>query len=253
MIPSTMTGIHLVAHGGPECLVLRHDIPTPQPCAGEVLIKVHAAGVNNTDLNTRTAWYSKTVTEGTTGEEFDEITEEEATWGGAAITFPRIQGADVCGQVVAVGQDCDANHIGNRVLTCLQNFLLGSKFSEFHSGFRIYSVGALKDIPFDLNSDDFHFDTEIIIQLLFAGKKIGEIPIPTFYGEEVCHVNGMKYALDVIRASVRAKMQSFNLLQDKRFMKKCEVDQHQQKLEKLLEIAQVVSEAKRQKIQPARS
>ena len=144
-------------------------------------------------------------------------------------------------------------YIGNRVLTCLQNFLLGSKFSEFHSGFRIYSVSALKDIPFDLNSDDFHFDTEIIIQLLFAGKKIAEIPIPTFYGEEVCHVNGMKYALDVIRASVRAKMQSFNLLQDKRFMKKCEVDQHQQKLEKLLEIAQVVSEAKRQKIQPARS
>lgn len=144
-------------------------------------------------------------------------------------------------------------YIGNRVLTCMQNFLLGSKFSEFHSGFRMYGVGALKEIPFDLNSNDFHFDTEIIIQLLFAGKKISEIPIPTFYGEEICHVNGVKYALDVIRASIKAKMQSFNLLHDKRFMKKDDPTEHDQKLEKLLEVAQIVSEAKRRKTQLVRS
>ena len=138
-------------------------------------------------------------------------------------------------------------YVGNRVLTSFQNLLLGSKFSEFHSGFRMYSVEALKHIPFELNSNDFHFDTEIIIQLLFAGKKINEIPIPTFYGEEICHVNGMKYALDVIRVSLRARMQSFNLLQDKRFMKKSEGEgegegeKQQHKLESLLEIAQTMS------------
>jgi NADPH:quinone reductase-like Zn-dependent oxidoreductase len=72
--------------------------------------------MNNTDINTRTAWYSKTVTQGTTGDAFDEVTEDAATWGGAAITFPRIQGADICGRVVAAGADVDANHIGARVM-----------------------------------------------------------------------------------------------------------------------------------------
>lgn len=115
-IPNTMTAALLTGHGGLDKIEIRDDVAVPQPGSGEVLIRVSACGMNNTDINTRTAWYSKTVTEGTTGEEFDEVTEDAATWGGAAITFPRIQGADVCGQVVAVGSDVDANHIGNRVM-----------------------------------------------------------------------------------------------------------------------------------------
>jgi SAM-dependent methyltransferase len=69
--------------------------------------------------------------------------------------------------------------------------------------YRAYSVAALKDIPFEQNSDDFDFDTEIIIQLHEAGKRIHEIPIPTYYGDEICRVNGMAYALDVTRAALR--------------------------------------------------
>jgi NADPH:quinone reductase-like Zn-dependent oxidoreductase len=115
-IPNTMTAALLTGHGGLDKIEVRDDVAVPQPDTDEVLIQVSACGMNNTDVNTRTAWYSKTVTEGTTGGEFNEITEEEATWGGAAITFPRIQGADVCGRVVAVGRDGDANHLGNRVL-----------------------------------------------------------------------------------------------------------------------------------------
>jgi glycosyltransferase involved in cell wall biosynthesis len=94
-------------------------------------------------------------------------------------------------------------YVGNRVLTTLQNLLLGSALSEFHSGYRIYSVAALTRIPFRLNSNDFHFDTEIIIQLMNAGAKIVELPIPTYYGDEICRVNGMKYARDVMWATLQ--------------------------------------------------
>lgn len=87
--------------------------------------------------------------------------------------------------------------VGNRILTKVENTLLGSELSEFHSGYRAYSVSALAAIPFDRNSDGFNFDTQIIIQMIDAGKKIVEIPIPTYYGDEVCYVNGMKYAKDV--------------------------------------------------------
>lgn len=93
--------------------------------------------------------------------------------------------------------------IGNRILTTIQNLLLGSRLSEFHSGYRLYSVAALRRVPFRLNSNDFHFDTEIIIQFLNAGLRIVERPIPTYYGDEICRVNGMKYAADVILATVR--------------------------------------------------
>jgi glycosyltransferase involved in cell wall biosynthesis len=68
--------------------------------------------------------------------------------------------------------------IGNKILTFFQNYMLQTKFSEFHSGYRLYSTSALRTIPFHLNSDDFHFDTEIIIQLVFSRKKIRELPIP---------------------------------------------------------------------------
>ena len=76
--------------------------------------------------------------------------------------------------------------VGNKVLTFLQNRLLGSALSEFHSGFRAYSVAALRRIPFGFNSNVFHFDTEIIIQLMLAGCRIIEVPIPTYYGDEIC-------------------------------------------------------------------
>ncbi len=94
--------------------------------------------------------------------------------------------------------------VGNRILTFLQNRILSTGLSEFHSGFRAYNVDALARIPFHLNSDDFHFDTEIIIQVHRSGLRIAEIDIPTYYGDEVCHVNGVAYGLNVLGQSVRA-------------------------------------------------
>ncbi|MBE0585202.1 MAG: glycosyltransferase family 2 protein [Desulfofustis sp.] len=107
--------------------------------------------------------------------------------------------------------------VGNKILTTLQNTLLGSDLSEFHSGYRLYATNALARVPFDLNSNDFHFDTEIIIQFITAGLKIKELPIPTFYGDEICHVNGLKYAWDVCRTTVQAKVQKFHIFYDRKF------------------------------------
>lgn len=107
--------------------------------------------------------------------------------------------------------------VGNKVLTWIENKLLRANLSEFHSGYRIYSTRALAAIPFDRNSNDFHFDTEIIIQLLIARLPIKELPIPTYYGDEICYVNGMKYALNVVAAALRARLQETGLFYDRKF------------------------------------
>ncbi len=145
-----MKGIHLTGHGGPEKLVFRDSIPVPAPGPRDVLIKVGAAGVNNTDLNTRIGWYSKS-----SGDSSD------ASWSGDAVQFPRIQGADVCGRVVAVGEQVDAGMLNERVLIepCIveaggkdldQPWYLGS---ECDGGFAEYTVVAARhahkiDSPF---------------------------------------------------------------------------------------------------------
>ena len=107
--------------------------------------------------------------------------------------------------------------VGNRILTWMQNLLLGTSLSEFHSGYRVYSVAALRKVAFQLNSNAFQFDTEIIIQLLNAGQRIVELPIPTYYGGEISRVNGMKYAKDVTVATVQNVVHRAGLLYQRRF------------------------------------
>jgi glycosyltransferase involved in cell wall biosynthesis len=107
--------------------------------------------------------------------------------------------------------------LGNQILTGAQNKLLGSSLSEFHTGYRIYSVATLKKLPFRLNTNDFHFDTEIIVQLFFSHSKVIELPIPTHYGDEVCHVNGFKYAGDVMKASLKARLMRLGIFYDPKF------------------------------------
>ena len=87
-------------------------------------------------------------------------------------------------------------YLGNRILTIFQNLILGMHLTEFHSGYRIYSVAALKQLQFKYNTNDFHFDTEIIIQFAMQGFRIKELPIPTYYGDEICYVNGLRLCLE---------------------------------------------------------
>jgi glycosyltransferase involved in cell wall biosynthesis len=108
-------------------------------------------------------------------------------------------------------------YFGNKILTFLQNLMLGSNLSEFHSGYRAYRVSALDKIPFETNANVFHFDTEIIIQLLLAKSIIKEVPIPTFYGDEICRVNGLKYAWDIILATFVSRLQAICICYRRQF------------------------------------
>lgn len=92
--------------------------------------------------------------------------------------------------------------IGNKILTWFENQATGMNLSEFHSGYRLYSCEALKKIPFLLNSNEWHFDTEILIQFHEAGLRIAERPIPTYYGDEICYVNGIAYAFNCVKAAL---------------------------------------------------
>ena len=114
--PKTMHAIVLTGHGGLDKLVFHDNWPTPVPEVDDVLIRVGACGLNNTDVNTRSAWYSKGNMEATTGDALAGADGEDGTWGGTSVSFPRIQGADVAGIVVGVGQQADAVLIGQRVL-----------------------------------------------------------------------------------------------------------------------------------------
>lgn len=104
-LPETMYGVALIGHGGPEMLAWRDDLPVPVPGPTDVLVKVAAAGVNNTDINTRIGWYSK-----------GDNDADDAGWTGEALKLPRIQGADIAGHVAAVGAEVDPARVGDRVL-----------------------------------------------------------------------------------------------------------------------------------------
>ena len=150
MLPKTMHAVQLMGHGGLDKLVYRSDVPVPVPDPDEVLIRVTAAGVNNTDINTRIGWYSKSVKAdtnlgGVSG--IDNVNTNDASWSGEPLIFPRIQGADVSGFIVKVGNKVDPARIGERVLarTMMQNPKNKKRFdcwtigSEVDGGFAQYS------------------------------------------------------------------------------------------------------------------
>jgi glycosyltransferase involved in cell wall biosynthesis len=107
--------------------------------------------------------------------------------------------------------------IGNKILTWLENRITGMKLSEFHSGYRLYSCAALKKIPFKQNSNEWHFDTDILIQFHEAGLRICERPIPTYYGDEICYVNGMVYALNCIKSALKYRLHKANLSYESKY------------------------------------
>ncbi|MEM8705176.1 MAG: alcohol dehydrogenase family protein [Actinomycetota bacterium] len=146
-IPDMMAAVYLRGYGGDEQLEYVTDAPVPSPGADEVLIRVRAAGVNNTDINTRIGWYARAITTGST-DTAEAADEQQAAsgWNGD-IDFPRIQGADACGHIVAVGDGVDPGRIGERVLVAsLQDAYSDGPFgcitwgSEKDGGFAQYTV-----------------------------------------------------------------------------------------------------------------
>ncbi len=119
-LPKYMTAAVLKGHGGLDKLIVHNNTPVPEPKANDVLIKVGACGMNNTDINTRIGWYSKRVNSGTTStggsDGLDRLSGKDASWSGGTLAFPRIQGADVVGRIVAVGGDVSSKRIGERVI-----------------------------------------------------------------------------------------------------------------------------------------
>ena len=108
-------------------------------------------------------------------------------------------------------------YVGNKVLTRIENQMLGADLSEFHSGYRAYRISALAEVPFQYNTNGFHFDTEIIIQLLARGQRIVEVPIPTYYGDEICHVDGVRYAFNCLSTVLRARANRIHLVHHPKF------------------------------------
>ena len=162
-LPEVMAAVLLTGHGGLEKLEYRTNVPVPAPGEGEVLIEVGAAGINNTDINTRIGWYSKAVDSGTNAggaEGFADITDSDATWSGEALTFPRMQGADAAGRIVAVGEGVSPDRIGERVLVrnMLRTYVGYRPYecwtfgSECDGGFAQFAVAPSRE-TYAVNSD----------------------------------------------------------------------------------------------------
>lgn len=107
--------------------------------------------------------------------------------------------------------------VGNRVLTTLQNAATGRTLSEYHTGYRGYATRWLRQVPFELNTNAFHFDTEILYQAFYTGARVEEFPIPTHYGDEISRVQGMRYAKDVTIATLKYRMHQLGMLCDLKY------------------------------------
>jgi glycosyltransferase involved in cell wall biosynthesis len=107
--------------------------------------------------------------------------------------------------------------IGNRMFTAFENAVLGTQLSDFHCGYRIYATRALTQVPFEKNTNDYHFDTEIVIQFLLKKLRILEEPIPMFYGEGISYCNAVKYAWNIFKTTVRARLCRLSLFYDRRY------------------------------------
>ncbi|MDQ3681995.1 MAG: glycosyltransferase family 2 protein [Bacteroidota bacterium] len=109
-------------------------------------------------------------------------------------------------------------YVGNRVLTFIQNILIGQKLSEYHTGYRVFSADVLHAIPYEKNSSGFIFDNEILCQIIYKGYAIGEITCPAKYFEEASSINffqSMSYGFGVLNNSVRYRLSKMRILKCK--------------------------------------
>jgi glycosyltransferase involved in cell wall biosynthesis len=111
-------------------------------------------------------------------------------------------------------------YISNRLLTAIENILLGSKLSEFHTGYRAFSREIIENLPIHVNSDNFKFDNEMLAQILYSGYRIGEVSCPTKYFDEASSIslkNSIIYGFGVLATAVKFRMQKVGLINSRLF------------------------------------
>jgi glycosyltransferase involved in cell wall biosynthesis len=141
----------------------------------------------------------------------------------ASDLYPVVLGSRILGKGALKGGMPFYKYVANRILTLLQNILIGEKLSEYHSGYRAFSRKVLQTIPFENNSDDFVFDNEMLSQILYAGFKICEITCPTKYFPEASSINlkrSIVYGLGVLKVSVAHFLQRTGLWKSRLYQKK---------------------------------
>lgn len=158
-VPQFMAAVQLIGHGGYDRLVYTECAPMPIVGPGEVLIKVLAAGINNTDINTRIGWYSPEATAGTAETTESGLSPADGDWTGTGLTFPRIQGADVCGKIADIGAGVDESRLGQRVI--VQSCLLSLRQGEFTPWLGSERDGAFAQFVSAPSADTHHIKSDL--------------------------------------------------------------------------------------------
>lgn len=128
--------------------------------------------------------------------------------------YPVVLASRILGKGALKGGMPLYKYIANRVLTLVQNWLVGQKLSEYHTGYRAFSAEVLRDLNLDANSDDFVFDNQMLSQIIFKGYEIGEVTCPTKYFEEASSINFKRssiYGIGVLITSVKHRLQKMGL------------------------------------------
>ena len=184
-IPKKMSAVLTTGHGGYEVLKFSDDVEVPNPSSDQVLIKVLGAGINNTDINTRTAWYSKSVSGGTTSED-SQGDNDDGSWSGEPLEFPIIQGADCYGEIVAVGADIDSSRIGERVLVRTMQ-----QYAVDYRPYECWTMGSECDGAFAEYMLAFS-DESFKIESNWSNAELASIPCAYSTAENLLERSGVK-------------------------------------------------------------
>lgn len=168
-VPKLMAAVQLIGHGGYDKLVYTESAPVPKAGPGEVLIKVLAAGINNTDINTRIGWYSSKATARTAETTDSELLPADGDWTGTGLTFPRIQGADACGEIVSLGAGVTQSRLGQRVI--VQSCLLSLRRGEFTPWLGSERDGGFAQFVSVPSADTYHIQSDLTHAELAAVPK----------------------------------------------------------------------------------
>lgn len=182
-IPKFMAAVQLVSHGGYDKQFYSETVPTPVPGPNEVLIRVLAAGINNTDINTRIGWYSSEARVSTAAANDSDLSPTDGDWAGAGLAFPRIQGADVCGEVVSLGEGVAQSRLGERVIvqSCLRSLARGT-FTPWLGSERDGAFAQFVSTP---SADSYH------VQCDFTDAELAAVPCAFATAENLINRAGL--------------------------------------------------------------